>query len=69
MQKQKLELTWVGKNNLPNVEPRILMHDKNFDYGDTDTENILTLNGEKSPTSISGGMNRHFFVDKIKNVK
>ena len=29
----------------------------------------LTLNGEKSPTSISGGMNRHFFVDKIKNVK
>ena len=39
--KQKLELTWVGKNNLPEVEPRILLHDKNFDYGDTNTENIL----------------------------
>lgn len=39
--KQKLELTWVGKNNLPEVEPRILLHDKNFDYGDANTENIL----------------------------
>lgn len=39
--KQKLELTWVGKNNLPEVEPRILLHDKNFDYGDTNSENIL----------------------------
>ena len=39
--KQKLELTWVGKNNFPEVEPRILLHDKNFDYGDTNTENIL----------------------------
>ena len=39
--KQKLELTWVGKNNPPNVEPRILLHKKNFDYGETDTENIL----------------------------
>jgi len=39
--KQKLELTWVGKNNLPEIEPRILLHNKNFDYGDTNTENIL----------------------------
>ncbi len=39
--KQKLELTWVGKNNLPEVEPRILLHNKNFDYGDADSENIL----------------------------
>ena len=41
MQKQKLELTWVGKNNQPDIEPRILLHNKDFDYGDTDTENIL----------------------------
>ena len=41
MQKQKLELTWVGKNNPPNVEPRILLREKNFDYGDANTENIL----------------------------
>ena len=41
MQKQKLELTWVGKNNPPNVDPRILLHEKNFDYGDSNSENIL----------------------------
>ena len=41
MQKQKLELTWVGKNNQPDIEPRILLHNKDFDYGDIDTENIL----------------------------
>ena len=39
--KQKLELTWVGKDNPPNVEPRILLREKNFDYGDANTENIL----------------------------
>lgn len=39
--KQKLELTWVGKDNPPNVEPRILLRDKNFDYGETNSENIL----------------------------
>lgn len=38
---QKLELTWVNKNKLPEVEPRILLHNKNFDYGDPDSENIL----------------------------
>ena len=38
---QKLELTWVNKNKLPEVEPRILMHDSTFDYGDPDSENIL----------------------------
>ena len=39
--KQKLELTWVGKDNPSNVEPRILIHEKNFDYGDSNSENIL----------------------------
>ena len=29
----------------------------------------LTLFGEKSPTSTSGGMNRHFFIDKARNLK
>jgi len=25
--KQKLELTWIGKENQPNLEPRILLED------------------------------------------
>ena len=39
--KQKLELTWIGKNNPPNVEPRILLHKNSFDYGDPDSANML----------------------------
>ena len=29
---QKLELTWIGKNEQPQVEPRILLHDSTKDY-------------------------------------
>ena len=38
---QKLELTWIGKGNDPQVEPRILLHDASKDYGDHDTGNML----------------------------
>lgn len=38
---QKLELTWIGKNDEIKVEPRILIHDKDKSYGDQDTENML----------------------------
>ena len=27
MNKQKLELTWIGKENRPRLEPRILLHE------------------------------------------
>ncbi|MBQ3969223.1 MAG: stage II sporulation protein R, partial [Clostridia bacterium] len=30
---QKLELTWIGKDEQHNVEPRILLHDPTKDYG------------------------------------
>ena len=30
--KQKLELTWIGKENRPNVEPRILIEDPEKSY-------------------------------------
>ena len=63
--KQKLELTWVGKNNPPNVEPRILIHDKNFDYGDTDTKNIL-IHGDNLLALKSLEQN---FAGKIKAEK
>ena len=39
--KQKLELTWIGKGDEPKIEPRILIHDKEKSYGDESTENML----------------------------
>lgn len=38
---QKLELTWIGKGNIPAVEPRILLHDASKDYGDSNAKNML----------------------------
>lgn len=38
---QKLELTWIGKDKHPQVEPRILLHDSSKDYGDPDATNML----------------------------
>lgn len=38
---QKLELTWIGKDKYPQVEPRILLHDPSKDYGDPDSGNML----------------------------
>lgn len=38
---QRLELTWIGKGEEPEVEPRILIHDPSMDYGDPDTGNML----------------------------
>ena len=38
---QRLELTWIGKGEEPAVEPRILLHDADKDYGDPDAENML----------------------------
>ena len=31
-QKQKLELTWIGKENRPRLEPRILLEDPAMSY-------------------------------------
>ena len=39
--KQKLELTWIGKGEEPQLEPRILLWDKDKSYGDEDTKNML----------------------------
>ncbi|HBR18326.1 MAG TPA: hypothetical protein DD725_12140 [Deltaproteobacteria bacterium] len=32
---QKLELTWIGKDNQPKLEPRILIEDPEKSYGHT----------------------------------
>jgi adenine-specific DNA-methyltransferase len=43
--KQKLELTWIGKNNpeydIANIEPRILEERTDLSYGDNNTENMI----------------------------
>ncbi|MFH1714590.1 MAG: site-specific DNA-methyltransferase [Elusimicrobiota bacterium] len=39
--KQKLELTWIGKDEEPKLEPRILIEDPNKSYGDRNTKNML----------------------------
>lgn len=39
--KQKLELTWIGKYDQPNLEPRILIEDQSKSYGDKRSENML----------------------------
>lgn len=37
----RLELTWVGKDERPKLEPRILIEDPGKSYGDKNTENML----------------------------
>jgi len=40
-QLQKLELTWIGKGNEPKLEPRILIENPEYSFGDKATENML----------------------------
>jgi len=55
---QKLELTWIGKDNQPKLEPRILIEDPEKSYGHTPrpsqegnkhTPNPLSRGEYKSP--------------------
>ncbi|MBU0767370.1 site-specific DNA-methyltransferase [Patescibacteria group bacterium] len=39
--KQRLELTWIGKDEEIKLEPRILIEDPEKSYGDPNTENML----------------------------
>lgn len=39
--KQRLELTWIGKGDEPKLEPRILIEDAEKSYGNKQTENML----------------------------
>lgn len=38
---QKLELTWIGKGDEPKLEPRILIENPEYSYGDPNTGNML----------------------------
>jgi len=37
----KLELTWIGKGEEPKLEPRILVEDPRYSYGNRNTDNML----------------------------
>lgn len=37
----KLELTWIGKGEEPKLEPRILIENPEYSYGDPKSENML----------------------------
>ena len=37
----KLELTWIGKGEEPKLEPRILLEDPRYSYGNRNTDNML----------------------------
>jgi type III restriction enzyme len=39
--KQKLELTWVGKGEEPKLEPRILIENPEYSYGDPTPDFIV----------------------------
>ena len=39
--KQRLELTWIGKDEEVKLEPRILIEDSEKSYGDSNSENML----------------------------
>ena len=39
--KQRLELTWIGKDEELKLEPRILIEDPEKSYGDKNSENML----------------------------
>ena len=42
--KQKLELTWIGKDNRPRLEPRILLEDKTLSYrADAPIRNVARM--------------------------
>jgi adenine-specific DNA-methyltransferase len=41
MANTKLELTWIGKDKQPKLEPRILIEDPDKSYGDRNTDNML----------------------------
>lgn len=41
MENNRLELTWVGKNDNKKIEPRILLFDEDKSYGEKNTGNLL----------------------------
>jgi adenine-specific DNA-methyltransferase len=53
--KQRLELTWIGKDKRPSFEPHILLEDKTMSYhakapvADKDISNNMLIHGDNLP--------------------
>jgi adenine-specific DNA-methyltransferase len=69
--RQKLELTWIGKEKRPKLEPRILIEDADKSYGDKRTENMLifgdTLLALKALEQDYAGCIKCIFIDPPYN--
>ena len=53
---QKLELKWIGKENQPKLEPRILIEDPEKSYGHTPNP---SQEGNKKAAGDSRGVNKY----------
>lgn len=70
---QRLELTWIGKDEQPQVEPRILLHDPSKDYGDPNAQNML-IHGDnllalKALEQQFAGQVKCIYIDPPYNTK
>jgi adenine-specific DNA-methyltransferase len=69
--KAKLELTWVGKDERPRLEPRILVKDPKLSYGDPNAENMLiqgdNLLALKALEQDFAGMVKCIYIDPPYN--
>ena len=61
-EKQRLELTWIGKDEEIKLEPRILLEDPEKSYGDPNSENML-IHGDNL---LALKALEHDFAGKIK---
>jgi len=59
---QKLELTWIGKGDEPKLEPRILIENPEYSFGDASAGNML-INGDNLLALKALEQN---FTEKIK---
>src|ERR1035437_6744254 len=67
----KLELTWVGKEQRPRLEPRLLLEDPSKSYGDPKSPNLL-IHGDnllalKALEQEFGGSVKCVFIDPPYN--
>src|ERR1035437_5768596 len=67
----KLELTWVGKEQRPRLEPRLLLEDPSKSYGDPKSPNLLIFGDNllalKALEQEFGGKVKCVFIDPPYN--
>ena len=71
MNSNRLELTWIGKNEKAKIEPRLLVEDNTKSYGDLNTKNML-IHGDnlialKSLEKEYSGKIKYIYIDPPYN--